>query len=230
MAVYHRELEKRETAESQLMLMENELSNAAQIVEALRCVQEQTAIYRHDMHHHLSAIDHLLSADQPKQAMKYIREIQSELDAISPVRYCENETVNLILGNYASKARSMAIPFDIHAALPASLSIPDTELCAMLSNGLENAFNAVKALAPEADRSIRLTCEIRQNTLLIQICNPYAGELAFKDGLPASADGHAHYGLRSILAITQRRNGLCSFDTAHQKFTLRVAIPLSIQV
>jgi len=229
-AVYHREVEKRETAQSQLTLMEKELSNASHVIEALRRVQEETAICRHDMHHHLNVIHHLLTANQTEQAIKYTQEIQTGLEAISPARYCENEAANLILGSYAAKAESLKIPFVIRASLPTVLPMPDTELCALLSNALENAFHAVTALAPHADRTILFQGDIRQNTLLVKLSNPYAGELVFKDGLPLSPDGNIHYGCRSILAITQRRNGLCSFDAAHQKFTLRVAIPLSIQV
>ena len=225
-AAYQKEMEKRETAEYQLALLETELSGAGQVIDSLRSVQEQTAVYRHDLHHHLRMIDSFLSTNQPAQAMGYIREVQSGLEAISPVRYCENETVNLILGSYMAKASAINIPVTVRVALPAVIALPDTELCAMLSNGMENALNAVKALAADRDRTIQFSCEIKQNTLLIQIVNPCEGNVCIESGIPVSSGGGNHYGCRSIRAIAQRRHGQCAFDIVNGQFVLRVAIPM----
>lgn len=225
--VYRKELEKRKTAQYQLEILENELLNAGQVIHSLRSVQEQTAVYRHDLHHHLRMIDNLLAARQYGQAMQYIRETESGIEAISPLRYCENETVNLILGSYAARAADVEIPVRVKAAVPAALPLPDTELCAVLSNGMENALNAVRTLAGDRDRTVHFSCEIKQNTLLIQILNPYEGEIIMEDGMPVSSDGERHYGCRSIRTIAQRRSGLCTFDAANGQFVLRVAIPMA---
>lgn len=225
-AVYHQETETRKAAEHQLSMLETELSHAAQVIETLRGMQEQTAVYRHDMHHHLAVLDHHLAANQPQQAAQYIHQIQSGLEDISPMRCCENEIINLVLGLFTSKARSVDIPFIISAAVPDTLNFPDTELCALLSNGLENAFNAAEKLPSDADRTIRFTCEIRQNTLLICIRNPYVSQPAFQNGLPVARDQNPHYGCRSIQTIVQRRNGLCSFETQENQFVLKIAIPI----
>lgn len=224
-AAYQRELQKREAAEYQLTVLEAELTNAGQLIDSLRTVQEKTAVYRHDLRHHLMMIDRLLATNQPAQATSYIRGVQNGLESISPVRLCENETVNLILGFYLTKAHELDIALTVNAAVPAALTLPDPELCTMLSNGLENAMNAVKTL-PKEQRFIRLSCEIKQNTLLIQLINPYQGEILMENGHPVASGSERSYGCRSILAIVQRRNGLCTFDPSNQLFTLRIALPM----
>lgn len=224
--MYKREMEKRESAEGQAALLEAEIAHAGQEIASLRMVQEQTAIYRHDLRHHLMMIQSLLAAGQHEQAAAYIRDEQDALEAISPVRYCENDIVNLLLGAFRRKAGETGASLTVRAHLPAELPLPDTELCAMLSNGLENALNAVSALPPQAAHAIDVYCAVRQSTLLIEIKNPCADEVRMENGIPVSDSGEKRYGCRSIQAIVQRRKGVCTFEAADNTFLLRIAIPL----
>ena len=91
-------------------------------------------------------------------------------------RYCENELVNLLCSSFAEKAQQHGIRLTAELRLPAALSIPNTELCTVLSNGLENAFRAVSGL-DEQQRTVSLYCGVRLNKLLLEIKNPYQGEI-----------------------------------------------------
>ena len=89
-------------------------------------------------------------------------------------------------------------------------SISDTELCSILSNGLENALHAVSELET-ALKWTELYCGIQANKLLIEIKNPYVGEIAMRDGLPISnREGHG-YGCRSIQTIAEQNGGAFLF-------------------
>ena len=223
---YQREMEKRATAERQASALEMRLTHAEQEITMLRTIQNQTAIYRHDLHHHLTMISGLLASGKQPQAEAYIHEVEKEIAAIVSARYCENETINLLIGAFRGKAEAKRVNFSIKAALPQVLDLPDSELCALLSNGLENALNAASMLQEEQQRSIDIFCGVRQNKLLIEIRNPYTGKITMKDGVPQAQDPAHGYGCRSILSIVQRRKGVCSFDAGHGVFTLRIAIPL----
>ena len=110
--------------------------------------------------------------------------------------------------------------------LPRTVPISDTELCSILSNGLENALHAVSAL-PEQEKRMELYCDVRFKKLLIEIKNPYKGEIDFQNGLPvATGDGHG-YGCLSIRTIAEQNGGLCSFETGDGIFTVRIILPLS---
>lgn len=100
-------------------------------------------------------------------------------------RCCENELVNLLCSSFAEKAQQHGIRLTAKLRLPAALSIPDTELCTVLSNGLENAFRAVSGL-DEQQRTVSLYCGVRLNKLLLEIKNPYQGEVVMCEGLPVS--------------------------------------------
>ena len=149
------------------------------------------------------------------------------MEAITPKRFCENELVNLLCSSFSNKAEHKGIRLTVKAKLPQNLSISDTELCSILSNGLENALRAVSELEP-ALKWTELYCGIQANKLLIEIKNPYIGEIAMRDGLPLSnREGHG-YGCRSIRSITEQNGGLCSFEPESGVFTLQVMLPLSV--
>lgn len=224
--VFQHESEKRRQAEEQNFIFEMKLDHAGREVSILRAVEEQTSIYRHDMHHHLGMISSLLDAGHPEQAEEYVRKMISQIESIVPKRYCENNTANLLLGTFEKKAADAGVSLSIKASLPAQLWLNDTELCVILSNGLENALNAASAL-PEGDkREIGVFLGIGRKKLLIEIRNPYAGSVKLQNGVPVNQDQKQHYGCRSILSVVQRRNGICSFEAEEGMFLMQIAIPL----
>ena len=228
LSAYHRQMQTRADAELQRSMLEAELKQAEVEVESLRSVETQVAVYQHDMRHHLTAIDGFLAADQPQQAKEYIQKVQADVDAITPRHFCENELVNLLCSSFSDKAARMGIRFTAEARLPKELPVSDTELCSILSNGLENALHAASPLA-EPLKWVELYCGIRLNKLLIEIKNPYAGQITMRNGLPVSGwEGHG-YGCRSIQSIAAQNGGLCTFDAEQGVFTLRVMLPLKDQ-
>ena len=225
LSAYHKQMQTRADAELQRSMLEAELKQAEVEMEGLRSVETQVAVYQHDMRHHLTAIDGFLNADQPQQAKEYIQKVQADVDSVTPKHFCENELVNLLCSSFSEKAARMGASFKVEARLPKELSISDTELCSILSNGLENSLHAIGTLE-EPLKWIELYCGVRLNKLLIEIKNPYTGEIAIQDGLPVSGrEGHG-YGCRSIQSIAAQNGGLCTFDTEHGVFTLRVMLPL----
>ena len=205
--------------------MSQKIASYEERIALLNDAQSKIAIYHHDMRHHLLAIEGFLSAGKTDQARDYIEMIRSDLDSFIAVRYCENGLVNLLCSSFADKAKNLKAKFDVSVSLPDSLPISDTEICSIISNGLENAFNAISSLEEER-RTVSFYCGIRRNKLLIEIKNPYSGKVTMHDGLPVSDNiGHG-YGCRSIRTIAERKKGLCSFETENDTFILRVVLPM----
>ena len=221
----YKELHKKRELETAQAALSQQLNGAKEQLALLHKAQTQTAIYQHNIRHHLIAIDGFLSVGKPQQAKEYIKKVQADAEAIRPKRFCENEMVNLLCSSYSVKAEHMGIGLTVETMVPKDLSISDTELCALLSNGLENALRAVSTLE-ESRRYIKFYCKVKQNKLLIQIKNPYTGEIVMRDGLPVSSqEGHG-YGCRSIQTITEQNRGICIFEAENGLFTLRVVMPI----
>ncbi len=224
--LYHYQVQKRSQAELQNSVLAMQLSAAGKQAEELLKTREQTAVYRHDMRHHLSAINSYLSAGEVEQAQDYISKVQADVEAITPVHYCENELVSLLCSSFAEKARRTGISFSIKAGVPKELPFSDTELCSLLSNGLENAFHASEKL-PEGRRWVDFSCTLRRQNLLIEIQNAYVGEVDLQDGIPVSRRSGHGYGCRSISALVRQHGGLCKFQAEDGIFCLQAAMPMN---
>ena len=207
-------------------IQSQQLDAAKTQIEFLREGQMRTAIYRHDMRHNLAAIDALLSTGNVQKTRDYINQVQSGIDALTLRHFCENNLVNLLCSFFSDKAERAGIRLTVDTVLPEALHISDMELCAIVSNGLENAFRAVGEL--ENDRRwIELHSSIRQDKLLIEIRNPYAGQVSYEDEMPVSdREGHGH-GCRSIRSIAQQHRGVCLFEAEDGVFVLRVVLPMN---
>lgn len=222
---FYIETQKRSSAEMQRSLLEVELKQSQQEMDAMRASEMQTAVYQHDMRHHLNMIGGLLAAGQPQQAQDYIQKVQSDVESIATRRFCENETVNLLCSSFAQRAERAGVQLQVDARVPQELSVSDTELCSLLSNALENALRVAGGLEPPARRVVGLYCGIRLGKLLIEVRNPYDMPPVLRDGIPVSDEAGHGYGCRSIRAIAQRRGGLCQFLAEDGTFLLRVMLP-----
>lgn len=225
LTAYSAQTRNRAQAELKQSRLESELKQSRNELSTLRHAETRIAVYQHDMRHHLTMIGGYLAAGRPDQALDYVRAVEQDVAAVAPRHICENEAVNLLCSAFAARARQAGVSLEASVQLPAQLPVSDTELCAMLSNGLENALHAVSAEGV-TDKTIALYCGIRFNKLLLEIRNPYAGEVLMEDGLPVSArQGHG-YGCRSIQLIAHKLHGLCTFSAEEGQFTLRIALPL----
>ena len=222
---YRRQLQRRTQAELLSSLLGGQLRQAEAEMSSLRQAEALAATYQHDMRHHLTAIGTFLSAGKLQQAEQYIKQVQTDVEAITPKRFCENELVNLLCSAFSAKAERMGVRLTLEAVLPGSLAFSDTELCALLSNGLENALNAAGKLE-EDRRWVEFYCGVRLEKLLIEIKNPYTGQILFRDGLPEPIRPNHGYGCPSIRAIARLHRGLCEFKAENGIFTLRVALPM----
>lgn len=222
---FHLQSQRRADAEMQRSMLEAELEQSQSEMDSLHRLETQTAVYQHDMRHHLNAIDGFLAAGKPQQAEEYIRKVRSDIERITPKRYCDNELVNLLCSSFAGKAQRMGVRLEVDAKLPRELSVSDTELCAVLSNALENALRAVSD-QPEADRWVTLYCGVRLGKLLVEIQNPCAEGLVMRDGLPVSERAGHGYGCRSIQTIAERRGGLCEFRARGGIFSMQLVLPV----
>lgn len=221
----HNQRQKQSQAEFQNSLLQSQLKQAKAAMESLRKSEMQSAVYQHDIRHHLNMLGNLLKTNKFQQAEEYINKVQSDIEAITPRSFCENETINLLCSSFLNNADRIGARLMLDVKLPKTLSITDPELCSVLSNALENALNAVEML--ENDRKwVSLYCGVRLGKLLVEVKNPYDGEVIIKDGLPVSQKSGHGYGSLSIRAIAERGGGICTFKAKNGIFELRFMLPI----
>jgi hypothetical protein len=222
---HYNEIKRRGNAINERILLSTQMKQAKKDLKEFWEVQEKAAIHRHDMRHHLNLIAGFLTDGDTKKATEYISQVQSNIEEITPIRYCENNTVNLILSYYASKAASDDITFTIDAQFPQNIPIAETELCALLSNGLENAFQACSLVDLEKARTVRFHSMIQERTLKIIIENSFIEEDFTERSLPISNHQEESYGFKSMIMIINKYKGNYTYKAENGIFTLSIVLP-----
>ncbi len=223
--LYYVEIQKQLSAHRERDMLAAQLHGAHSELLSLRQMQNVAASYRHDMRHHFAILQGMALEGNMEKFKTYLNTAQSDIDAITPIRFCENETVNLILSTFYNRAKHAGVTMMVDAKLPGSIPLSDTELCSLLSNGLENAIFSAGCLDSER-KVVSVKATIHKANLLVLIENNYRGEIVLKGGLPQSShEGHG-YGTRSISAIADAHGGQAIFSAEDGVFTLKIMLPL----
>jgi two-component system sensor histidine kinase AgrC len=194
-------------------------------ITSLKEAQKIAAIYRHDMRHHLALIKGYLADGAQQNALDYIRLAEADIEKITPANYCRNNAVNLIFSSYAAKAKGEGVTFMVDADLPQKLAVSETELCALLSNGLENALSAAAKVEDKQLRKVRVSCHLHKGNLLILIENSFTGDVTMENGLPQSQDDGHGFGVKSMALIAEKHRGYYSFAANNGIFTVKIVLP-----
>lgn len=209
--IYYEELKKQALLEREREILHTQFRLAQTEFNTLKQIQQNAATYRHDMRHHFSLLLGMANEERIHDMKEYLSTAQKDMDGITPLRLCKNETINLILSAYMNKAKESAIEMTSDIKLPDSLPFSDTELCSLLSNALENAISGSKSITTEEERKIRLKAYSKNNKLCIDIRNTYSVEPIFHQYLPITkAEGHG-YGTKSMAHIIEKHGGVYQF-------------------
>ncbi|NTV78988.1 MAG: sensor histidine kinase, partial [Clostridiales bacterium] len=81
---------------------------------------------------------------------------------------------------------------------------------------------------PEDMRGITLTLQKKAGLILLQVENPYLGEIKQQDGLPLTTKEDQNYhgfGMKSMAWLAKKYHGFISIKTENQVFVFRMTIP-----
>ena len=127
--------------EQQLAAQERRADELTQEIVRAQAIQKAMSDQLRQLKRHL--------ADNDPQAARDL--IAQATQSLSPreVRLCDNPAVDALLTSKASQCAELGVPFTTNVVVPAQTSIPDSELCAVFSNLIDNAMNASKELVKE---------------------------------------------------------------------------------
>lgn len=181
---------------------------------------------RHDMDGHLSTLSSLLSDNKLTEAKNYLGGITKYHNEQTSRLFSSNAYINAVLQNHEAQCARHHIALTCHIGI-GDYELPATELCLILNNALDNAFDASLTL-PEAEREIKVQAAVRQNLFLLRISNPFHGNIETDNGLPVTTkQGKQHgYGLSNIRQAAEHRGGSMEYHIANGYFVLDVELPI----
>ncbi len=186
--------------------------------------QQQIRKLKHDMKTHTVTLSGLLAAGKTEEAAGYLKDMESELEPyIQPV--CPNMYLNAVFSHYVRKFQElyMELHLDIQVG---EEKLPYMELCRILSNGLENAWEASAELPPK-EREASVQMKYSRDYLLIRMKNKCRRDLSVEKGIvPKSGKkepGHG-FGLTTIQEAAAALDGDMCVYTDSGNFVLDVMV------
>ena len=174
----------------------------------LQAYVAETRALRHDFRHHLLAIRGMLGERKLGELDAYVDQLADAEELGQRPALCDNAAVDALAAHYDAAAREKGVRVSWELALSESLPIPESDVCAVLGNLVENALNATEGLL-EGKRWVEAASqEVTPAALCIVVRNPYEGPIAFgEEGLPITDVPDHGVGLSSVAATVERYHG-----------------------
>jgi sensor histidine kinase YesM len=199
--------EKDDTA-FQNQILEKNYKTAEQTYEA-------NARLYHDMRNHFSLLQRYLAEGKITEAQEYLGKINSASMAYAKDRWTGIDVVDYILGQKFAMAKKEGIQIEIHAEYPKDCKIEPMDLCAILTNLLDNGIESCAKQPDGAERRLKVTIRRIHQFILIKIVNSSIYKPLLKDGqlVTSKKDSRYHgWGMRSVKAAVEKYDGTLEFD------------------
>lgn len=176
----------------------------------------------HDMKHQLKALSRMETGEQRKT---YLKELESHIAAYDAVLRTGNDYLDTVLTEKKLTCQSKHISMSCIADGSQLNFMDELDLYTLLGNILDNAIEANEKIEDMNKRWISVQIQNKKGVLLVEVMNPFLGEIEFQDHLPntTKTDRENHgYGVSSIKSITEKYGGQMVIKTENQKFLLRL--------
>lgn len=182
---------------------------------------------RHDFNNHISCIDMLLQMGNIEKARAYIQKLTQNGERKELIVNIGNATASAILSQKMVRAKSCQIQMNIEGELPNQLIVEDNDLCALLSNALDNAIEATCQIEDTTKRQIELSMVYNEKNVLIKISNAVKNNIDSSSSLKTTKkDARMHgIGMRSMQAVVRKYSGSLSWKCEQQVFVLTIMLP-----
>ncbi|MGI6184640.1 MAG: GHKL domain-containing protein [Candidatus Fimadaptatus sp.] len=209
---------------AKLQLRNHFLSMQRDRYESLRTAIEEARQARHDTRHLFNQLYAFMDAGEWDKAKEYISRAVDRIP-VTDINACENRAADSVISHYCALAKREGIPFNAEVDLPQSVPVGEMDMCLILSNLLENAFEA-SLRTDSGRRYISIQAYMHASRLmLIKVENAFDGDISEDGGMFISTKrGEAGLGIQSIRRIAEKANGASAFSHQDGVFTAKVML------
>ncbi len=214
----YRQLQLYRRQQSERILQEQKNTLEAQLEN-----QQRIRKMKHDMKGHTITLAGLLAAGKVQEAQEYLKEVRAEIDTLSG-QFCANPYLDAVFSYYSQKIKELGAECRIDVQIGEEL--PYMDLCQILSNGLENACDALKEIEI-GKREVSVQMKYSKDYLIIRIKNRCQDGFHVEKGtIPATRKaGKDHgFGLLTVQEAAERLNGGMFCYTENGSFILDVMV------
>ena len=202
------------------------LSYQKSYYEEIEKNQQTVRKLRHDMKNHLNIIGMLIADEKTPEAKNYLTELNQEF-AVTAKSYCSNEVVNAVLNSKEQSAAEAQIRCEFQIDLAEDPQMEDIDLCALLSNTLDNAIEACRKIPEASERFLSVKARCQKGFFSYKVVNSKANEVTEENGcfITSKKDAGLHgIGLKNVKQIAAKYEGYVEVSYDEHSFTVVVMI------
>ena len=211
----------RRTLYSRVLVSVLEEQNRLAMTSYKRMAESEEATYslRHEMRHHMLALTGMLKSNEVDMAREYAAAVTDEYNDLPDSQYSKNVMVNIIAGEYLSRAKALGIEVKHSLNLPESISMADTDLCVFLTNLFENALNACRKIPDDMEKYIHVKMYISGKYLFISCKNSVLYNNTDKTLMQKN---RLHgYGMENMKRIAEKYGGIINLSSDASSFSVK---------
>lgn len=221
-------LTKQEQDRQRMEMLRSENTLMADNYKALHSTQQEYARKLHDFKHHVRTVHELISDGKVESALEYTDSLLKTSYQQAVQCHSGNDIVDAIINFKLAEAQVKKIQFTYMANLHIPIQIDPVDLCGVLANQLENAFEACMQISEPDKRIVHAEIKQVQSFVILRVENsvlsdPFVDNPDLKSTKSASATPHG-YGLLNIRSIAQKYEGSLRTEFANNRFISVVSL------
>jgi sensor histidine kinase YesM len=202
-------------------LINQQLYLQKQSLEEMEKANQTIKNFKHDIKNHIMCIELMLKDKDYNEINRYLSGLSQSMSTSYSFVKSGNKIVDAVLNSKLTYARARQIQMNIEANLSIEIGIEDFELCALLSNLVDNALEASeKVNEPE----INIMIKIVKKYLVISITNRLSDNFVINPNFVTTKKDKENHGIGMsvIKSIVSHYEGNVSFSVENGLFNARV--------
>lgn len=226
-------MDQQQAALQDNIILKRSIKQEKESMEALVEAYSDQRKKTHDFQNQLAVIYGLAQQESPNgEIIKYVEPLLKKELLPTLITKTGRNVVDILLTQKYSAAIKNQISFQMQLGDLSTFPLSDEELIVVLSNLLDNAFNACMAVSSFDERKVLLKMRTKEAAGFLYLENRTAHDIEILDNkivAPKNKSIEHGYGLKNVTAILESINALYVFDYNSQKhlFSFSAQFPIS---
>lgn len=207
--------------------IKNEMQNSYYIEREE--VYKETRKLGHDFKNHMLCVSSLLRSEKIAEAIAYIDSISETPNMYFVLVKSGNDIMDAVLNQKLIAAQKCQIKLEVNAEAPKLIPIKSADLCAILSNLIDNAMEASIKVMNESKRKVYIKISPYKDYLFISVSNMVEpNEVVDVSRLYTTKNDSRNHGLgtKIVRNVVEKYNGSVEYKFENNLFTVKVLINL----
>ncbi len=204
-------------------IMEKQMIDQVEHYKKINKLTDDLREFRHDYKNHMVCLQATLEKKQLDEALDYVKSITKQ-EIIDANKFSSgNQIADSILSEKSESSANIGTQIKFSGFI--SDEIAAVDLCAMLSNALDNAIEACEKLSSADSAVITVKCAVVQNVQVIKLSNPNPDNKNSTETSKLDKENHG-FGLYNIRRTVEKLGGEMRIPKQFPEFVLELEFPI----